>query len=71
MVSGASAAERLFPASAGVKGYLLTLRAVIEDPAIPSVGGAIQYGYFDNQGFRKYRSLEISGSAIHHWLWAL
>ncbi|MGD0265296.1 MAG: hypothetical protein ABSD47_10175 [Candidatus Methylomirabilota bacterium] len=49
--SGASAATALHAANPDSPGYRI-VRAVCDDPAVPSVGGNIQFGILDSEDFR-------------------
>jgi hypothetical protein len=44
-----------------------TLKAVIENPAVPTVGGNIQYGDLDGNKFRPHGVLEIKDGQVHYW----
>lgn len=56
---------------------LRILKEVIDDPTVPGVGGAIQYGFFDKTTFATRGILEVTPgddvdpSQIHYWRGAL
>ena len=68
--SGRTAALAALPASPTNIQYIETLKAVIDNPKVPGVGGNIQYGTFKGKHFQTYGCAEL-GSNVHYWRGAL
>ena len=64
--TGKEAAENDLPQAANDGDYLNVLKSVIDDAAIPSVGGQIQYGRFKDSQFVVYGLIEL-GDDLHYW----
>ncbi|CAE6694371.1 hypothetical protein R69619_00405 [Paraburkholderia nemoris] len=68
--SGAAAAESNLPQRPTDLDYLNVLKSVIEDEAVPSVGGHIQYGCFEAGRFVVNGIVEFD-EGVHYWRGAL
>lgn len=68
MGSGKAEAERLLM-NQPLNSHTIfgALKAVIEDPAVPTVGGNIQYGDLDGNRFRPHGVLEMKDGQAHYW----
>ncbi len=64
--SGAGAAQADMPQSPTHSDYFDVLKSVINDPAIDSVGGNVQYGRFKDDRFVVHGVYEI-GPPPHYW----
>ena len=68
MGSGKAEAERLLMTQQLNPHTIFTaLKSVIENDAIPSVGGNIQYGDLDGNRFRPHGVVEIKDGRVHYW----
>jgi len=69
--SGIAAAESALPAKPSDCDYLKALKSVIDNPDVETVGGAIQYGRFQEKGFRINGVTEVTNNHVHYWRGAL
>jgi hypothetical protein len=68
MGSGKAEAERLLVNQhLNPRTIVGALKAVIEDDAVPTVGGHIQYGHFNGNRFCPHGVVEIKDGQVHHW----
>jgi hypothetical protein len=68
--SGAAIAESRLPQRPTPVDYFNVLKSIIDDDAVPTVGGHIQYGCFKSNRFVVYGIVEL-GRNVHHWRGAL
>lgn len=68
--SGKDVAEDNLPQNPSDSDYMNILKMVIDDPAVDSVGGNVQYGEFKNNQFVVYGIIEL-GTTVHYWRAAL
>ena len=66
--SGKPKAQTSLPSNPKNKDFLNVMKTVIDDPAVPSVGGAIQFGYFEKEEkFKINGIIECTDEGVHHW----
>lgn len=65
--SGVDSARRQMPNGANEREIIAVVQAVVDDPAVPSVGGNIQYGSFAGSRFRPMGVAKIDDSGVHYW----
>jgi hypothetical protein len=69
--SGAQLAETHLPSRPTDADYLSALQCIINDPAVESVGGHMQYGCFEGNAFRIFGIAELSPNGVHYWRGAI
>ncbi|WP_354048739.1 hypothetical protein [Bradyrhizobium sp. LB12.1] len=65
--SGASPQLNASIAGQGEQNIVQALLSVIDDPAIPGVGGNVQYGRFKGSNFQTLGVAKLSDDGVHYW----
>lgn len=65
--SGAPTARALIQTPPTQKGVLAAVQAVIDDAAVPTVGGPMQFGELIRSEFRTLGVARLGDRKVHHW----